>query len=106
MTSTRTAQFLIRMAAAIGLSLAGGLAGPAADLFEDRTPLVNGARQPMFAAREAPPVQSASLFTGRKDDGLFGPASRRSLTGSADQRLGRGAPARPDRAGRGRARRL
>ena len=82
MMSTRTAQFLIRMAAAIGLSLAGGLAGPAAaDLFEDRTPLVNGARQPMFSAREAPPVQSASLFTGRKKDGLFGAVSRRPMTG-------------------------
>ncbi|MEI4231677.1 hypothetical protein [Roseovarius sp. D22-M7] len=82
MESTRTAQRLIRRTAAIGLMLVGGLAGPAAaDLFEDRTPLVNGARQPMFAAREAPPVQSASLFTGRKDDGLFGAASRRALTG-------------------------
>ena len=77
MTSTRTAQFLIPMAAALCLTLAGPAA---ADLFEDRAPLPTGARQPLIAVREAPPVQSASLFTGRKDDGLFAPAPRRAMT--------------------------
>jgi muramidase (phage lysozyme) len=87
MESTRTAHKMIRMAAVIGLLFSGTLAGPAAaDLFEDRTPLVNGARQPMFAARKAPRVQSASLFTGRKDDGLFGAVSRRPMTGPLTDR--------------------
>jgi hypothetical protein len=81
MTSTRTAQFLIRVAWAICLSLAGGLAGPAAaDLFADRTPLFDGARQPLIAPRSGTAVQSASLFVGTSHDGLLSTAPRKSLT--------------------------
>ncbi len=84
MTSTRTAQFLIRVAQAICLLLTTGLAAPAAaDLFANRTPLFDDTRQPLIAPRSDVGVQSASLFVGNRDDGLFAPAAQRSLIAPA-----------------------
>ena len=84
MMSTRTAQFLIRMAGAICLTLTGGLAGMAdpapTGLFRDRAPLLDQARQPLITPRTGATVQGASLFVGPRNDGLFAPATRRSLT--------------------------
>lgn len=79
MMSTRTAHFLTRIAATLCLTLAGGLGGPAsADLFADRTPLFDDARQPMITPRGGTAVRSASLFTGTTDHSLFSPAPERS----------------------------
>ncbi len=91
MMSTRTAHFLIRMAAAICLTLAGGLAGMAdpapTGLFRDRAPLFDSARQPLIAPQTDATVKSASLFAGTSDEGLFAPAPHRTsntpLTGNS-----------------------
>jgi hypothetical protein len=84
MMSTRTAHFLIRMAVAVCLTLAGGLASMAdtarGDLFRDRAPLFDGARQPLIPQPRGATVKTASLFTDTRADGLFAPAPRRSLT--------------------------